>query len=173
MCDCDRAAELTSATSTNRMRIASWGHACTQAGASPTASGRCTCRTSARCRVDANTSERRRDTSARSTGSRCTGHRDAARCPSSVLFVGQHRAAVQTGGFNAMMARRRDRLLVRLRRSSTPVSNPTLRQVSSSSSPLSEWQALTQALQPVQASRSTAKAYCSPGRGLEDGIRSR
>ena len=46
-----------------------------------------------------------------------------------------------------------------------PCNRPTSRQVSFSSSPLSELQAATQALQPEHASRSTSKAYCSPGRG--------
>jgi hypothetical protein len=39
--------------------------------------------------------------------------------------------------------------------------------------PFSVWQAVTQALQPEQRSRSTSKAYCSPGRGGLAGISSR
>jgi hypothetical protein len=54
-----------------------------------------------------------------------------------------------------------------------PWSNPTERHISSSSRPFRLWQAATQALQPVQASRSTSKAYCWPGRGRSSGIRSR
>src|SRR6185369_3866812 len=40
-------------------------------------------------------------------------------------------------------------------------SSPVTRNTSSVSRPLSVWQAATQALQPVQASRSTSKLYCS------------
>ena len=53
-----------------------------------------------------------------------------------------------------------------------PCSSPTERQASSSSSPFRLWQAATQALQPVHASRSTRKPYCCPGPGLDSGIRS-
>ena len=46
-----------------------------------------------------------------------------------------------------------------------PTNSPTSRHVSYSSRPLSVWQAVTQALQPEQRSRSTSKAYCCPGPG--------
>jgi formate dehydrogenase iron-sulfur subunit len=46
-----------------------------------------------------------------------------------------------------------------------PTSMPTSRQVSLSSKPFSAWQLVTQALQPLQRSRSTWKPYCCPGPG--------
>ena len=54
-----------------------------------------------------------------------------------------------------------------------PRSRPASRQLSPASNPFRLWQAVTQALHPVHASRSTSNAYCCPAPGDADGIRSR
>ena len=81
---------------------------------------------------------------------------------SGIFLVGVHRTSNQASRLQTMMAGRRDMLHYRQQAREPPTSRPTSRQVSFSSSPLSEWQAVTHALQPEQRSKSTSKAYCCP-----------
>ena len=91
-----------------------------------------------------------------------------------VFVVGQRRAAVQARRLQAVMAGGRD-VLQDVQPAAVAAHQAHRRRETSRSSsrPFRLWQAVTHALQPEQASRSTEKAYCSPGCGAVSGIRSR
>ena len=133
------AAALTSATSTSRIAIASCGHACTQAGASPTSQ---TIRAHVALPDDAKPVRILRHV----IGAlhRAVLAADALVIEMAhdsgfgILVVSEHRATLEAGGFEAMMASGCHRLQIWLSGFAMPVINPTSRQVSSSSSPFSE-----------------------------------
>ena len=155
--------------STTRIAIASFGHACTQAGASPSASRSLHMshlRTMPRLRVVLRHLVRAGEHAVLAADALVVEVLDDA--GDRVLLVRVHRAAVQARRVEAVVAGGRDVCCTGAwLRAAVQAGRPS-RQVSSSSSPFRLWQAATHALQPVQASRSTSKAYCSPAAGLRE-----